>query len=198
MNYKIIIWIAIALILSFYIGINVIRHRLNIRKIASSSVVSVVLALAVFFCNIQSVDEYYQIHLEDITPESQTVFIRIDCKNALGKTERDLPENGVILPKTEYVLRDGDSVFDIFLRAVRDKKIQMEFSGDKNKSAYVRGIDYLYEFDGGELSGWMYMVNGYMANVSSSQYHPKDGDFISWEYTCNIGKDLIGGDIHEP
>ena len=104
-----------------------------------------------------------------------------------------MPNDGVILEKTEYVLRNGDTVFDILQRAVRYNKIHMEYQGaDKNSygSVYIQGINYLYEFSCGPLSGWMYMVNGEFPNYGCSMYELKDGDFIEWVYTCDLGHDI--------
>ena len=148
--------------------------------------------------NIQSVDEYYLTHIDDITPESETVIISIRCGTVLDnyddldpalKSEAD----GVILPPTEYVLRPGDTVFDILDRAVRYNRIQMEYMGaDKNSygSVYIQGIHYLYEFSCGPLSGWMYRVDGEFPNFGCSKYRLKDGQVIEWIYTCDLGKDV--------
>lgn len=152
--------------------------------------------------DIQSVDEYYLEHIEDITPNSKTVTMCIRCDSILDnyddlddnlKSEEFVPSDGVILKTTEYVLREGDTAFDILKRAVRRNKIQMEYQGaDKNAygSVYVQGIHYLYEFSCGPLSGWMYRVNGEFPNRGCSDYKPQDGDVIEWVYTCNLGKDV--------
>lgn len=151
---------------------------------------------------IQSVDEYYLTHIDEITQESETVYISINCEAILKnydklnkslQSEKYVPKDGVILPKTEYVLRPGDTAFDILDRAVRYNRIQMEFQGsDKNsyKSVYIKGINYLYEFSCGPLSGWMFKVNGKFPGYGCSKYKLKDGDYVEWVYTCDLGKDL--------
>ncbi|MFR4318181.1 MAG: DUF4430 domain-containing protein [Eubacterium sp.] len=58
------------------------------------------------------------------------------------------------------------------------------------KTAYVEGINNIYEFSCGKLSGWMYEVNGEYPNVGCSDYKVKDKDVIEWHYTCNLGEDL--------
>ena len=55
---------------------------------------------------------------------------------------------------------------------------------------YVAGIHYLYEYDFGDLSGWMYHVNGTAPSVCSDAYVLADGDVIEWLYSCEIGNDL--------
>lgn len=168
------------------------------------ALLGIILMIAVMIngTNIQSVDEYYLTHIDDITPESETVTISIRCDTILAsydeldpklQSDKFVPTDGVILSETEYVLRPGDSVFDILDRAVRYNKIQMEYQGaDKNSfgSVYIQGINYLYEFSCGPLSGWMYRVNGEYPNYGCSKYMPDDGDVIEWVYTCDLGKDV--------
>lgn len=149
----------------------------------------------------QSVDEYYLIHADDITPESETVTVSIDCRNAIeqGKVPENilphLPEDGVIMAEKETVLLHGDTVFDITYRAVRQGKIQFDFDGpEKNSfgSAYIKGISNLYEFDCGPSSGWVYRVNGEVPQKGASAYKLKNGDRVEWVYTLNLGYDAGG------
>lgn len=165
---------------------------------------AIILLVAVIISgtNIQSVDEYYLTHIDDIREDSETVIISIRCDTILKNYENldpalrsgeFVPEDGVILPPTEYVLRPGDTVFDILDRAVRYNKIQMEYQGaDKNSygSVYIQGIHYLYEFSCGPLSGWMYRVDGEFPNYGCSKYVLRDGQVIEWVYTCDLGHDV--------
>ncbi len=161
-----------------------------------------VLAVLIHGTEIQSVEEYYLLHLDDVTPESETVTLSITCQTVFehekvldpALREGDLlPSDGVILPPTEYVLREGDTVFDILSRAVRHEKIQMEFQGaDKSPfgSVYIQGIHWLYEFSCGPLSGWMYRVDGEFPQCGCSRYSLHDGQCVEWIYTCELGKDI--------
>ena len=149
---------------------------------------------------IQSVDDYYLTHIDYITDESYTLFFSIRCYTILDnwdkldpqlKYEKYVPSNGVILQRSEYVLRKGDSVYDILNRAIRYNKIQMECVYSVNyESVYVQGINHLYEFSCGELSGWMFMVNAKFPGVGCSKYVLQDGDEIVWCYTCDLGRDV--------
>ena len=149
---------------------------------------------------IQTVDEYYLTHIDDITEDSETIYLTIRCDTILDnwndldpalKYEKYVPSDGVILIRTEYVLRPGDTVYDVLDRAVRHNQIQMECIYSQNYgSVYVQGINHLYEFSCGELSGWMYMVNGEFPNYGCSKYELKDGDEIIWCYTCDLGRDV--------
>lgn len=151
---------------------------------------------------IQSVDEYYLTHIDDITEETDTVTLSIRCDTILQNWDdldpalqsgKYVPADGVILASSEYVLRPGDTVFDVLDRAVRHSRIQMEFQGAAENSygsVYVQGIHYLYEFSCGPLSGWMYRVNGEFPNYGCSKYTLRDGDVIEWVYTCDLGRDV--------
>lgn len=103
-----------------------------------------------------------------------------------------IPEDGTILKKTVYKGEEDDTVFDVLNVLCRNNDIQLEFSYTSlYESYYIEGINYLYEFDGGPQSGWMYSVNGQFPNYGCSSYKIKDGDEIVWAYTCRgLGEDL--------
>lgn len=103
-----------------------------------------------------------------------------------------IPKDGTILKKQEVSFEKGDSVYDVLSKELKENNILMEVSFT-GKSAYVEGIDNVYEFSCGELSGWMYSVNGEYSQVSCSDYRVKDGDEIQWHYTCDLGEDVKTG-----
>lgn len=134
-------------------------------------------------------------------PEAKniTVSIEIRCDTLaqdLSKLENPaleayVPSDGTILPTTKVTVKEGSTVFDVLNKVCRDKNIQVESSYTPAYGAYyVEGINYLYEFDGGNLSGWMYKVNGWFPNYGCSAYTLKDGDAIVWAYTCDLGEDV--------
>ena len=166
------------------------------------AVVALAVLAVVCTVDIQSVDEYYLTHLEDISSDSQTVTLSVNCSLVFDnldlldeslKRSDIIPKDGIILPPTEYVLRKDDTVFDLLNRALRYNKIHFDYSGNSDSSfqpVYIRGIANIYEYDCGDLSGWMYSVNGQFPQNSCSDYKPSDGDVIEWQYTCSLGKDL--------
>lgn len=124
--------------------------------------------------------------------------ISIDCLTILdnmGDFNRDklevLPSDGIILAPVTVTFYEGESVFDVLARVTRERGIHMEsvFTPIYN-SAYVEGINNIYEFDCGNLSGWMYSVNGWYPNYGCSRYALTDGDVIKWRYTCDLGRDV--------
>ena len=129
-----------------------------------------------------------------------TIEIRCDTlASDLSKLENPalesyIPADGTILPTTKVTVEEGTTVFDVLNKVCRDKGIQVESSyTPAYGSYYVEGINHLYEFDGGKLSGWMYKVNGWFPNYGCSAYTLKDGDVIVWVYTCDLGNDVGGG-----
>ena len=140
---------------------------------------------------------------QEPAPQKRTVTIAIrvdtllkhwDLLDPALQSEKYVPHSGVILKPTTYeLLSENDTVWDILQRATKEHKIQMEYQGANENiysSVYIEGINHLYEFSAGELSGWMYNVNGVFPNYGCSQYVLQDGDVIEWHYTVDLGRDL--------
>ncbi|WP_438349655.1 DUF4430 domain-containing protein [Paenibacillus sp. FA6] len=133
--------------------------------------------------------------------EELTITLSVSAKTILNNMDQFnkdklevLPADGIIYKAQTVTFYEGESVFDVLLREMKNNKIHMEFSMTPiYNSNYIEGINNLYEFDCGELSGWMYKVNGWFPNYGSSRYVLKDGDIVDWVYTCDLGRD-IGGD----
>jgi len=130
-----------------------------------------------------------------------TCTLSISCATILGNMDLCDPEKAELVPEDGWILKptavtfyEGESVFNVLQRTCKQLKIQMEFENTPiYNSAYIEGINNLYEFDVGELSGWMYKVNDWFPNYGCSRYQLKDGDVIEWVYTCDLGYDVGGG-----
>ena len=141
--------------------------------------------------------------LKPDVPEDVTVTLEIRCdtlSSAMEKLENPaiedyIPEDGIILKKTTYKGTTDNTVFDVLNTLCRNNDIQLDFSYTPiYESYYIKGINYLYEFDGGPQSGWMYKVNDWFPNYGCSSYYLRDGDVIVWCYTCEgLGTD-VGAD----
>lgn len=137
----------------------------------------------------------------EIGDAEYTCTLSISCATILdnmdlcNKEKRELvPEDGWILEPLTVTFYEGESVFNVLQRTCKQQKIHMEFENTPiYNSAYIEGINNLYEFDVGNTSGWMYKVNDWFPNYGCSRYQLKDGDVIEWVYTCDLGKD-VGGD----
>ena len=113
----------------------------------------------------------------------------ISCSILNGrKTASHIPDDGVILKTTEFDISEGDTAYDILLEGARKFGISVEHEGSSDM-AYISGINYLYEHDFGDLSGWVYKVNGELPSVGCAGYVLKNGDQIEWCYTLDLGND---------
>mgnify|MGYP003520098276 FL=1 len=140
--------------------------------------------------NFSSADNYYK--GEDISKENAKgcVTMTIRCDTVVGKGNSEyIPENGIILDTTEFQIEKGDTAYDILIEAAKKYKIQVENDGNA-EMAYISGINYLYEFDYGDLSGWVYHINGEAPSVGCSEYILENGDKVEWLYTCDLGNDV--------
>lgn len=134
------------------------------------------------------------------------VTISIDCLTILQNMENlkagkeNYVGDGWILKTTKVKCKKGQTVYDILEQVCKAYSIQMESSyTPMYGSSYVEGIGNLYEFDCGNLSGWMYNVDGWYPNYGCSRYVLKAGEAIQWRYTCNglgadLGSDFMSGE----
>lgn len=130
--------------------------------------------------------------------EELTCTLSVRCDTILNDISRlnpdkisIIPNDGVIFPEQTVVFYEGETVFNVLAREMKQNNIHMEFvKVPMYNSAYIEGIGNLYEFDCGELSGWMYKVNGVFPNYGCSLYKLKNGDKIQWVYTCDLGMDV--------
>lgn len=135
---------------------------------------------------------------DENTEYTCTLSVRCDTllsnMQNLNPEKRDIiPSDGIILEKREVVFYEGETVFHVLLREMKKNKIHMEFVNTPiYKSAYIEGIANIYELDCGELSGWMYRVNGVFPSYGCSRCKLKPGDNVEWVYTCNLGIDVGG------
>jgi hypothetical protein len=107
-----------------------------------------------------------------------------------------LPSDGVIFPAAKVSFAQGESVFDVLQREMKKAAIQFEFNDvPVYQSKYIEGIDNIYELDCGELSGWVYKVNGTVPGYGCSLCKLKDGDVVEVVYTCNLGRDVGGNNF---
>ncbi|HWT75988.1 MAG TPA: DUF4430 domain-containing protein [Mobilitalea sp.] len=189
--------IGIAIILftlTLILGLLFLHKKLNRKNILLLLILTGVSIVVLWNTDFQTAKDYYQVNTDKIEVGNHKVYVSIRCDAVVDKKAADyIPSDGIILEKTEYKLYDGDSVFDILLRVTQQNKIQLEYHGSDNnsiKTVYVKGMNQLYEYDFGELSGWMYRVNSEFPGVGCADYYLSDGDIIEWFYTCDLGKDI--------
>jgi hypothetical protein len=87
-----------------------------------------------------------------------------------------------ILSSSKVTIKDGETIFDVLLHATKKAGIQVDYDGG-GATAYVNGIDNIYEFDYGPRSGWLFKLNGVSLTKSSGLVKIKAGDRIECYYT---------------
>ena len=124
-----------------------------------------------------------------ISVRCDTILSNLD--KLKGEVYEQLPEKGIIYYAENVEFIEGESAFDLLLREMRRNNIHMEFEYTPAfDSVYIEGIGNIYEFDCGAKSGWLYLVNGKLANCGCSQYILSPGDKVEWVYTCDFGADV--------
>lgn len=128
-------------------------------------------------------------------PVSVECVVAIDCSSisgngilsAAGKPWlEEYAANPSILPAVSMKVVDanGDGkvgVDEAIKQACNTYGIQYEFKG----GSYLKGMNYLYEFDAGKNSGWMYSVNGINPNKGCNSYYLNGGEDILWYYVIS-------------
>lgn len=142
----------------------------------------------------------------DETGETFTCTFSVECSTILSNMDdfnKDklevLPADGILIAPCEVTVSSGETVYDVLVRETKARKMHMESKYTPvYDSAYIMGINNIYEFDCGSLSGWMYSVNGVYPNYGCSAYKLEPGDKIEWRYTCDLGTDIGGSFITAP
>lgn len=185
-SYKLYLCIGAAAVLVASLVILAISKKLNFKNALFALAAAGLVVILVLSVNISLPGDYYG-RTDTAVGSIGTVTLSVRCDNAVAAgAER---ENGVILDITSFDLYDGDSVYDLLIRAAVELTISVDHSGSGGME-YIRAIDGLYEYDFGELSGWMYRVNGQTPSVGCGSYILRDGDTVEWIYTCALGEDI--------
>lgn len=130
---------------------------------------------------------------KDDNSEYITCNVSIDCTSVRDKLDllkpsvrKHIPASGIILKESKIKVKKSSNAYDVLVTACKLNKIAYDAEYSKvYSSTYVKGIGYLYEKMAGDMSGWLYLVNGKTANVGASRYTVNEGDTVSWTYTCS-------------
>lgn len=164
-----------------------LNKKLTQKNIFFAGIITVVFIIFVLLTDFSPADSAFAGEKQNLYGN---VTISIRCDTVKNKNSAHIPENGIILDETEIGIESGETVYDVLCKATAQNGILFEVSGN-GKSVYVEGIGNLYEFDFGDLSGWMYYVNGKSPSVGCGDCILSAGDKIEWHYSCNLGKDII-------
>ena len=166
----------------------------NYKNFIAIGAVSAGAAVFILVTDFQSTDNYYTGEKKHKANAIGTVTMTIRCDTVADRLNSEfIPDDGIILDVTEFDIEEGETAYDILIEAARAYHIQVENKGSAGSAhgmVYIAGINYLYEMDFGDLSGWVYHVNGITPSRGCGEYVLSDGDRIEWLYTCELGHDL--------
>lgn len=188
-------WALLLLILAVdcgYLAYLCFARKYHRRRLCGIVLVTLLAVSAVWQVRIQTKEDYRRKGQEYHGGNRITVSVEINCDTVAGSRDY-LPADGVIMAETEISVSEGASAFDALKEAARIYEIPIEYEGTAagDEFAYIEGISYLYEYDFGELSGWVFVVNGEAPDTGCGSYRVAEGDKIGWYYTTELGRDII-------
>lgn len=171
-----IIAISLGISITAYIAVGICRKKLSPMDVITMSLVGVAVCAFILFSKIETPKEYYSYNLPVITEDSQIVTLSI------------MDGDRAIVSLDEYVLLEGDTVFDMVHRVTRAKGIPIGYVSGWD--IYISSLGDLSEGDRGATSGWVYYVNGVQPQVGVGSYRLQPGDVVELRYVDSYG----GGD----
>lgn len=190
LSWRVIAAAVILLASAILCGLILLRRKLRRNLMVVLAAAGLLLGL-VSCLQVESADSYYTGALPEKPDAIGTVTLSIRCDLALTHPDAPaaLPEDGVLLAPLSIPLAPGDTVYALLTQAAQATGLHLECSGGPGMR-YVQGMANLYEFALGDLSGWVYRVNGETHSVGCDQYIPAPGDAIVWHYTLLSGADV--------
>lgn len=137
---------------------------------------------------------------ESTTVDFLAVSVAVDATTLLGEdhvnaqardvlakliAEEKADENGVFFAAQTVLVQEGSTAFDALLAT----RLPVSSSG-YGASTLVSAILSLGNGAAGAASGWLYLVNGEVPDVSAGAYVVAADDTIVWRYTVTGGKDI--------
>lgn len=133
-----------------------------------------VLIFISFFINFSTPDSYYENTVTD-KEITGTVTLTVSAES-IGK--------GDIITGVTIPIHKGDTVFDVLLSAAKEYELVIGKSG-ADEYSYIQSINGISERQNGELSGWIYTVNGTIPSEGCGSYTVNDGDDIRFIYSTD-------------
>lgn len=125
--------------------------------------------------------------------KSETCVMTVKCTDIFANADKFNPQKTSLVPSdgiiysTEYAeFKEGETVFDVFKRELKKAKLHFDYEESPVNGAYVKGIGNIYGGDCGEMSGWIYYVNGESPQITCSEYTLQQGDIVEWVYICDM------------
>ncbi|MBR6534858.1 MAG: DUF4430 domain-containing protein [Clostridia bacterium] len=178
--WRIIFIIAVCIAFAVICFVLIIKKKTKAQNFITAFLACALVICISFFINVSTPDQYYGQASGDKEPTGY-VTISVICDN--------VSDNGIIVSETKIGFFEHQSVYDILLSLSKTHKFTLDVSG-KGEFAYIRAINGIAEHKYGNMSGWVYTVNGISPHLSCGAYYPSDNDVIRIYYTTD-GTDAI-------
>lgn len=112
--------------------------------------------------------------------KSRIVTVTISCRNALGYDDITVPQSGYFVNAQTFEFTDGDTVYAALSSICEKNNLSLVTKGN-----YITSIGGLSERDCTRASGWVYTVNGQLANKPMKKQVLQNGDKIEIYFVTN-------------
>lgn len=182
--YKLVVGVSVALLAAAVCLILYVKGKRGPKHILPVILAAALIIAATAFTDIRSPGGYYS-ETDAAEKGFGTVRISIRCDVIADSGDDIVPKDGVIIKDMAIDIHEGESVLDLLVEAAKRGKIQFD-----EKSGYVSSIAFIRDHVYGDLSGWVYFVNGVMPSVGCDEFVLSDGDLVEWHYTLDFGRDV--------
>jgi len=124
--------------------------------------------------------------------DTVTVTVAIDCTTAYQggyDLAAQVSDEGIILSEVQLQVEEGTTADQVITRAARENNIPLVATGE-GEMWYITHINSIGSGDCGDMSGWLYIVNGEMPMEGAAMYEVQEGDSIALRYSLDYGLDL--------
>lgn len=110
--------------------------------------------------------------------------ITVDCTRVSDKLDESYGvSNGYAIKDSKVSFRQGDTLLEVFEACAKENKLHFD-----NSDGYISGIANVYAGDFGDMSGWLYYVNGEIPEVGAGEYILCDGDKAEFVYFVDFNE----------
>jgi len=183
---KLWMYLAVAVLAAAVCALLWIKGKRSVKNFAVVAAAALALMGGVLLLDIQTADQYYGTAIEKPDAVGEVSF-SISCRSIAGENAAShIPADGVILPECAVPLCKGETVYDLLIQTARAEGITVE----RGSTSYIQGIAGIREHDFGQLSGWVYQVNGQTPSVGCDSYELQSGDRVEWLYSLELGREF--------
>lgn len=158
----------------------------SVKNFAVIAAATLVIMGGVMLLDVRTPDQYYGGAIEKPDAVGEVSY-SISCEVIAEEKEAShVPADGIILSERALPLCKGETVYDLLIQAAQAEGFTIE----SGSTSYIQGIAGIREHDFGQLSGWVYRVNGEVLSVGCDSCVLQPGDRVEWLYSLELGREF--------